>query len=201
MDSDVSAAVLAGGQSSRFGSQKMLVRIGSETLLDRAVDLAKSISERVLLVLSSRDQLPFDRDDVTVLADEVVDCGPLMGIGTALSACSSRYLAVLPADLPLLSPVVYDTLLSHCSQDTVVIARSHSGIEPLVSIWPKSTQRMLKDELRMGRYSPLDFFKKATTVFVDISRLSAYRKTWFMNINTPDDLAKLRRSTVIDEAT
>ncbi len=49
-------AVLAGGQSTRFGSDKALARLGGETLLMRAVDLLAGWCEKVVVV--GREEAP-----------------------------------------------------------------------------------------------------------------------------------------------
>ena len=49
-------AVLAGGQSSRFGSDKALAELGGATLLERAVDALSAWCEKVVVV--GREEAP-----------------------------------------------------------------------------------------------------------------------------------------------
>lgn len=195
----IAVAVLAGGESRRFGSQKALARFGSRTLLERAVDIGKAISPDVFLILSYVDQLPIELHNISIKIDCIPNCGPLGGIFTAVSACNAQFLAVLPCDLPLLSPGIYKFLMKFCSQDRVIVAKSHRGIEPLVSIWPRFAEIQLGTELQRGRFSPLDLFKRVNTCFIDLPReIPNYREHWFLNINTPSDLEELCKVSTVD---
>ena len=47
---DVSAIVLAGGRSSRFGGDKLAGRLGGETVLDRTVDAVGAVAVDIVIV-------------------------------------------------------------------------------------------------------------------------------------------------------
>jgi molybdopterin-guanine dinucleotide biosynthesis protein A len=49
----VSAIVLAGGRSTRFGADKLAARLGGETLLERAVGVVAGIADEVIVVEAS----------------------------------------------------------------------------------------------------------------------------------------------------
>ena len=51
-------AILAGGEGSRIGGRKPLVELGSQTLLERAVEKAADWTDTVSVVLRSHDQAP-----------------------------------------------------------------------------------------------------------------------------------------------
>jgi len=191
---DGTAAVLAGGKSSRLGRPKALVTVRDGTLLERAVALAQVLSGRVLLVLAHKDQISAPPQGTEVLADRIPDCGPLGGIYTALTACKTPWLAVLPCDMPFLSPAVYRFLFQNISPGRVAVARSHRGVEPLVSIWPKEAEGWVEEELRSGKKALWRLLRKSRAVSVDLpAGLSGYRKEWFFNLNTPADLHALHR--------
>jgi len=99
----VSAFVLAGGESSRMGSDKaLLVLPTGETLLDRALRLAKTVSDTVKLVAPNARYS--ERVDVPVVEDIYPACGPLAGIHAALSASATELNLVLGVDCPLVTP-------------------------------------------------------------------------------------------------
>jgi len=99
----VSAFVLAGGESSRMGSDKaLLVLPTGETLLDRALRLAKTVSDTVRLVAPNARYS--GRVGVPVVEDIYPACGPLAGIHAALSASATELNLVLGVDCPLVTP-------------------------------------------------------------------------------------------------
>ena len=99
----LSAFVLAGGESSRMGRDKaLLVLPTGETLLDRALRLAKSVSDTVRLVAPNARYSEIA--GVPVVEDIYPACGPLAGIHAALSASATELNLVLGVDCPLVTP-------------------------------------------------------------------------------------------------
>jgi molybdopterin-guanine dinucleotide biosynthesis protein A len=99
----VSAFVLAGGESSRMGRDKaLLVLPTGETLLARALRLAKTAAATVKVVTPNKDYSEIA--GVPVVEDVYRGCGPLGGIHAALSASATDLNLVLGVDCPLVTP-------------------------------------------------------------------------------------------------
>jgi len=168
-------AVLAGGQSTRFGSDKALAVLGGETLLLRAVDLLSGWCEKVVVI--GREEAP-----APTLPDwPRPGMGPLGGIAAALyDARDEGYDAVLtcgvdsvdlPENLPaLLSP-----------------APAYLADQPVVGLWPVSAIKPIETILRgEGRHSVRALAEALGARAVRSSRAS-------ININTPGDLAEAEK--------
>ncbi|MBN1342925.1 MAG: NTP transferase domain-containing protein, partial [Phycisphaerae bacterium] len=94
------AAVLAGGDGRRMGLDKTQMRVGSATLLERAVELAEAIADRVLVIgRTGVNGLP---GQVEAHPDDCPNVGPLGGIATALRLSHPAGCLVIPCDMPLL---------------------------------------------------------------------------------------------------
>ncbi len=99
----VSAFVLAGGESSRMGRDKaLLVLPTGETLLARALRLAKTVAVTVRVVTPNKHYSEIA--GVPVVEDVYRGCGPLAGIHAALSASATDLNLVLGVDCPLVTP-------------------------------------------------------------------------------------------------
>jgi molybdopterin-guanine dinucleotide biosynthesis protein A len=185
-----SAAILAGGRSRRFGSPKHLAVFGGATLLERAIALAEAFSDDVFVVVGPGTHLPsFDRP---VRRDLFPEKGPIGGIHAALVHARFDRVAVVPCDLPLLVPPLYRVLLDRMEGHEPVVARSHRGLEPLVSIWPRDWRKVLEDAIASGRYQLLDFLAANPHTEVDLPRvMDSYDPLWFTNVNTPEDLKRV----------
>jgi molybdopterin-guanine dinucleotide biosynthesis protein A len=164
-------AVLAGGQSSRFGSDKALAELGGRTLIARAVDTLSGWCEHVVVV--GRETAP-----APCLPDwPRAGMGPLGGIAAALRhARDEGYEAVLtcgvdsvglPDDLPrLLGPA------PACLAD-----------QPVVGIWPAGACETIEAILAgEGRHSMRRFAEALGARSVKTGATCA-------NINTPAELA------------
>ncbi|MFL5736879.1 MAG: molybdenum cofactor guanylyltransferase [Actinomycetota bacterium] len=99
--------VLAGGRSSRFGSDKMAAEYRGRPLLLHAVEVVESLSDETLLVMSpGADEpggLPFG---VRIVRDSVAFKGPLAGLSAGLARATGDIAIVAGGDMPRLAPLV-----------------------------------------------------------------------------------------------
>ena len=168
-------AVLAGGQSSRFGSDKALAEIDGVSLLDRARSALGGWCETVVVVGGNRPEVPSFPDW------PAPGMGPLGGIAAALRLATEQgHREVLtcgvdsvglPGDLPgLLRP-----------------APAYLEDQPVVGLWPIAASDIIADILKgSGRRSMRAFAHMLGARSVR----SAHRPA---NVNTPADLAELEK--------
>jgi len=99
----VLGAVLAGGQSRRFGQgDKALAQLGGRTVLDHVIERARPQVDHLILNVNG-DRARFARFNLEIVADETPGEGPLGGILAALGhaeACGFDLTATFPCDTP-----------------------------------------------------------------------------------------------------
>ncbi|MDR3437057.1 molybdenum cofactor guanylyltransferase MobA [Telmatospirillum sp.] len=144
MTEPVAAVLLAGGQARRLGGiDKMLIKIGGQTLLDR---VASRIRPQVsaMLLSANGDPARFVGCGIPVRADVVAGyAGPLAGILTGLEWLRDEHpeiswLASVATDTPLI-PEDYVARLLHAVQSTgadVACAQSGDIRHPVQGLWP-----------------------------------------------------------------
>ncbi|HWB56973.1 MAG TPA: molybdenum cofactor guanylyltransferase [Gaiellaceae bacterium] len=102
----VAGALLVGGASTRFGSQKALAPVEGETLAERAHRTLAEAFGRVIVVGKAADALPLPfpvEDDGSDVRAAIV------GVAAALRLARAEVVVVLPTDMPL---VTVDLLVS-----------------------------------------------------------------------------------------
>jgi len=167
--------VLAGGLSTRFGSDKALAEIDGHSLLARAVDALSGWCERV--VVAGREVAPAP----TIPDWPRAGMGPLGGIAAALRlARDEGFEAVLtcgvdslwlPEDLP----------------ERLAPAPAFLDGQPVVGLWPASAAGAIEAILLAeGRHSMRQFAQAIGARAVNIAGEPA-------NINTPQDLAQAEK--------
>jgi molybdopterin-guanine dinucleotide biosynthesis protein A len=167
--------VLAGGQSTRFGSDKALAELGGRTLLARAYDALTGFCEFV--AIAGRDKGPGH-----VIPDwPHAGMGPLAGIAAALHlAQDENYEAVLSCGVDSVN--LPENLLELLSP-----APAYLEDQPVVGLWPvgacAAIERILESD---GRHSMLAFAEAVGARAVKTQSQSA-------NINTPADLAAMEQ--------
>lgn len=109
----VTGIVLAGGRSSRFGSDKLVVELDGRTLLARAVEAVEAVASEILVVCSPAGErdLPSSRVPVRRVDDPEAYGGPLVGLRAGLEAAVEPLVLVIGGDMPAVQPEVLHLLL------------------------------------------------------------------------------------------
>lgn len=191
---NVTAALIAGGKSRRFGSSKVFACYKNRRLIDYALDVMRQISGDRLIIgnLDSREI----NSGFPIFSDIISGCGPLCGIHAALTYAQKKYVAVLPVDMPELSVDIYRFLYPSVSDDHPVVAVSHKGIEPLVSIWPKAQLEKFEQAIAQKEFKLHKILQKLEAKEVELAEIMpGYQERWFENINNKQDLKDLIEST------
>lgn len=163
--------VLAGGQSSRFGTDKALARLSGQTLLTHAIDRLSQWCDHVVVV--GREVAP-----APTLPDwPRPGMGPLGGIAASLHhARDAGYSHVLTCGVD--APDLPDSLPDLLSPPPACLAA-----QPVIGLWPASASDVLDAILKAeGRHSLRQFAEAINARAVHIGHEPA-------NINTPADLA------------
>jgi molybdenum cofactor guanylyltransferase len=126
----VSAIVLAGGRSSRFGRDKLAEPIDGRPLLEHAIEAVRPHAFEVLVVVAP-GAVPAVPADVIVVHDPTPFEGPLAGLLVGLGAARGSTVLVTGGDMPELMPDVVAAMLASldATADEAVIL-DHDG-------WPR----------------------------------------------------------------
>ncbi len=109
----VTGIVLAGGRSSRFGSDKLRAELDGRSLLQRAVDAIAGIVTDVVVVCAPDDERSLPTADVPVrrVVDPEPFGGPLVGLRAGLEVAAEPIVLVAGGDMPTMHPAVLGLLV------------------------------------------------------------------------------------------
>ena len=131
-----STIVLAGGRSSRFGSDKLAIRFGAGTLLDAAIAAVAQVSTEIVVVVApgdTRQPAPAARP-IRVVVDPEAYAGPLVGLLAGLEAVGEPLVILVGGDMPDLRADVLDLLLGTLGAEPAmgaIVLRSRGDLVPL----------------------------------------------------------------------
>lgn len=186
VSSRFSAVLLAGGKSTRMGTDKALLEIEGETLWQRQLRLLRSLEPHELFFAGGETLEPLG---CVRIADAKPECGPLGGLTSALGRCSAPLLFALAVDLPRLTSDYLRGLLAASSETQGVVPRG----QPLAAVYPRVVLPLAQDYLARGNYSMQRFAADcAERGLVRQIEISAEDEPLFLNLNTPHDLAAVR---------
>ena len=176
------ALVLAGGKSTRMGTDKAQLKYDNQRQVDRVIDLLKNHSDEVYVSCRLDQDLEVS---VPVILDRVEDMGPLGAITTAFRNDPNAAWLVVACDLPLLDNSVIKELINQRSikhYATAFLNHSTGFAEPLITIWePKSYMRMLQFE-SLGYTCPRKVLINSNT-----NLITPKFPEKLTNVNTPED--------------
>jgi molybdopterin molybdotransferase len=178
---DVTALVLAGGDSRRMGRDKALLRLGGRTLLERVVDRVRPHVREVLL--SARDPSRYAFLGLAGVADSMDDGGPIVGIRDGLRAAAWPRVLVLACDIPDMDiPFLLSLVEGLDGADAVVPCVPPGVLQPTMAAYARSCLPHLDRVIDAGGRSVLDALATARVRVVPVPGV-----LW--NLNTPEDLA------------
>ncbi len=189
---DLAAFVMAGGKSTRMGEDKAFLKLGSQTLLVRALHLAHSVARDVRIGGEASKFAAFGR----VVEDVYPEHGPLGGIHAALQNTLTQLNLILAVDLPFVSSKFLEYLVSqaHASRAVVTVPRAAGGWQPLCAIYGREFADLAEQSLREGRNKIDALFPQVETRVIDEEELQreGFSSDMFRNMNTQEELEKAR---------
>jgi molybdopterin-guanine dinucleotide biosynthesis protein A len=188
---DVTAFILAGGQSSRMGSDKALLTVGNQTLLERALHTAAAVANTVFIA-GPRDRYAQYGD---VVEDVFPDCGPLGGIHAALCITQTELNLMLAVDTPSIGPDFLAWLLqqARASGELAVVPEALGGLQPLTAIYHRPLRVMAEQALKSGDYKIGHLFSLVPTRHISEAEIRAagFSPMLFRNVNTVEEYEDL----------
>ena len=185
---NLSAVILAGGQSLRMGRDKAWLEIEGQPLLARLVDTVQALEIREIYI-SGRAGVDYSRVHRPVLFDRDPGLGPLGGIERALSVCDAPLLLVLAVDLPCMTTEFLQWLATRSDPMTGAIPTLHGQLEPLAAIYPKRAHALACDAIAQGRRAARTFASACLRErLAQAVEVRADDFGCFVNWNRPDDL-------------
>jgi molybdopterin-guanine dinucleotide biosynthesis protein A len=192
------AIILAGGESSRFGSNKALALLAGKPLVCHVAERLSSVAGEILVVIGYHEAragyeavLP---SSVKIMNDSQEGKTPLIGIATGLQAAKSEYAFICACDVPFVNQEVVELLYHRASGADAAIPKWNQGhIEPLEAVYRTPSTLVATRETLSLFGSPLkvmiDKLGKVAYVSVEdeVGILDSDLRT-FLNVNTREDM-------------
>ena len=188
--------ILAGGKSSRFGSDKASALLRGRPLLQWAVTALEPVVDALVVVKAVGQRLPSLEHSVplVVVEDAYEAMGPLAGLATGFRAVRSDFCFATACDAPLLMPAVVGLLASKAEDADVVVPDVGGFMQPLAAVY-RVAECATVFEARIGRGElkivPAFDLLRTTVVLEDEMRGVDRDLRSFLNANRPERLAEI----------
>ncbi len=186
----ITGIILAGGKNLRMGKNKAFLEIKGQRIIDRTKQLFVDLFDEVFLVANS----PLDYLDLNlrVVSDLFPGGGALGGIYSGLFHASHSHAFVAACDMPFLNKALISHLSTLSSGYDIVIPKMEDGWQPLHAVYSPKCLPFMENLLRKNNLKIIDFFHKVNKREVTTEEILPFdpQLVSFLNINTPEDLAR-----------
>lgn len=184
--------ILAGGSSTRFGSDKLFVEINGVPLIKNTAVRLEEIFGREPIIVgspmnSSRLAKIFDKDKLVI---DKYCCGPIAGVISVLKLYSRVF--VIGGDMPCIQKELVEKILLEAEKGYSIVATGwrNGWLEPLHAYYSSSALPYVNQFYLRGIKSLSRIIHLVPhTKIILVDDLPLITKLSFYNINTRDDLA------------
>lgn len=183
LTNNITAAILAGGKSSRMGTDKGILPVNGVPMVSHIIEKLVPLVNNIIILANNKN---YDDFDLQVYNDLVKNSGPLGGIITAFKICSSQKILFLSCDAPFVSQNVVKKMIENCEGCQVVVPVHDDITEQFPVIYDRSCLEFMEQSVKSGML----ILNKLNNSFVvnKVETNNIMEKNAFSNINTPKDL-------------
>jgi molybdenum cofactor guanylyltransferase len=187
----LTGAILAGGESLRYGRNKAIEPFRGERMIDRGLQSMRPHCDPLLVI--ANDLAPFYGVRAHLVLDIQPQQGPLGGILTALFYSPHEWVLVRATDMPFLVHELLQALLDRREGHDAVVPLTGNHYEPLFALYRRSCLPAVARALEGHHRQVIAFFQRIKVNAVP-------EKDWrpfdpeglsFRNVNTQEDMREL----------
>ncbi len=184
----VTAAILAGGASSRMGTNKALLMVDGAPIITRTYKILAGLFHEVIIVTNTPDEYAFL--PCRKVPDIFPGVGSIAGLHSALAHSTEERTFVTACDMPFVetATIRYLCELQQSGFDAV-IPFSSGGQEPLHAVYAAKCTEVFEKAIQGNERKILDILARMKTRLVtweEIQGISASSRS-FLNVNTPEE--------------
>lgn len=187
---DITAVILAGGQSRRMGGiDKGLLEFQGKPMVQHVVQ-ALQPDVGALLINANRNSDKYEALGYPVIPDQQTGyLGPLAGMASGMSAASTQYIVTAPCDCPLVGVGLVRRLYQSVQNENAQIGVANDGerMHPVFALIQRDLLPDLLDYLESGERKIDRWYARHS---MSIARFDDVPH-WFQNVNSPEEHAEL----------
>ncbi len=183
----VCAAVLAGGESRRFGQSKAHALLGGKPLIHHVLQPLLRLFDDVTIITHHPEA--FERFNVDVAADILRGPGALGGLLSALVHARCERCFVVACDMPFLRDDVIRKMFEWNGCPDVLVPTCRREAQPLHALYSRNCIPVIRKAVLRGNFRIIDFYHEVAHHKLDEAVWGSLDPHgWsFFNVNTPED--------------
>jgi len=193
---NITAVLLAGGESRRMGRDKATLLFHGKPLWQIQLGLLRRLKPAEILV-SARTDPSWRPADVQFVADDLPSRGPLSGIAASLAQVHTAHLLALAMDMPFMSESYLHYLCDQIEPGTGVVPTIDGRAEPLAAIYPREADNDFRTALAGTDFSVQSVVRRLVeSGKLQEVRVKEHEMKLFLNLNELSDLERCSHGPV-----
>lgn len=187
---EAGAIILAGGRSSRMGTNKALLKINERPNIERIITSLSPMFSHPILVTNDPEVYRFL--GVKTVTDYFPGKGPLAGIHAGLKASPIETNFIVACDMPFVSGELAEALVNRSDGCDAVIPVIGGRQQPLFAVFKKKLLAKMEDQINNGCLRLKDFLDQLDVLYLteqDLHMNESLDKIFF-NMNHPHEYKK-----------
>ena len=189
---NVLGVILAGGKSSRFGSNKSLSNLANNKLIEHVINKIDTYFPKILIV-SNDSSLKIENKKIKIIKDCIEGyLGPLVGVLSAMKYANSyknkyKWIITFPCDTPFFNRIIIEKMIekTNMADEKIYFVRDKKQRHNIFGIWSTNLEKVLEDDLK-NNFRKVDLW--ADKIGCNFIEKDIQNENEFLNINTKEDL-------------
>lgn len=176
--------ILAGGKSSRMGTDKGLLLIEGKAMIEYVIEQMQSVFDNLVIVSNNPE---YEKFGLKVIPDLIKDIGPAGGIYTALNHSDSQLNFIVSCDMPFVTKEAIEFIVANTNESKIVLLENHGKLEPLFGVYSKDCTEKWLQLIQQEKVKLQDMVLNFKLKTILIENNEIFAATFFKNINTKAD--------------
>lgn len=182
--------ILAGGKSSRMGTDKGLLMLKDKKIVEYVIQNLKPCVDQIFIV--SNNDL-YEQFELPLVPDLMMGKGPAVGIFSALEHSTVNQNFVISCDTPFIESDHIFRILKLAKDHEICIPELNGFWEPMMGVYAKSICEKWKQLMLNGEFKLQRLIEQFDYSLIDAKLDLEANENIFLNINSPDDLLKAEK--------
>ena len=180
----INAYILAGGKSSRMGTDKGLLLFEGKAMIQYVIEQLQPIFDNLVIVSNNPE---YEKFGLEVIPDLIKDIGPAGGIYTALKHSKTKLNFMVSCDMPFITKEAIAFIIENTNNSQIVLLENQGKLEPLFGIYAKDCEQIWLEliEQKTIKLQKMVLYFKLKTILVENNEI--FKESFFKNINTKED--------------
>ncbi len=191
----LTVAIMAGGKSSRMGTDKSFVVLAGKPLIEHALARVSDLGQDETILITNKPEA-YSHLGLPMYGDVIPDKGSLGGIYTAIHYSRSEYTLTVACDTPFVSPELFRYMIGLREAEggpyDVIVPRFEKYPQGLHAIYRKACLEPIRERMDADKLHVIGFYPKVRVRYLEEPEYEQFdaKGLSFFNVNTPEELAQ-----------